>query len=77
MQKTLTGKVALVTGGSRGIGAAITMRLAQDGAAVALTYASAQQKANEVVDAIQGVGGQALAIRADSADVAAVQSAVA
>jgi 3-oxoacyl-[acyl-carrier protein] reductase len=77
MQKTLTGKVALVTGGSRGIGAAITKRLAWDGAAVALTYASAQQKADEVVDAIVAAGGRALAMRADSADVAAVRSAVA
>jgi 3-oxoacyl-[acyl-carrier protein] reductase len=77
MAKDLTGKVALVTGGSRGIGAAIAMRLAQDGAAVAITYANAQQKADEVVDAIDAAGGRALAIRADSADVAAVKSAVA
>jgi 3-oxoacyl-[acyl-carrier protein] reductase len=77
MAKNLTGKVALVTGGSRGIGAAIAIRLAQDGAAVAITYASAQQKAAEVVDAIEVAGGRALAIRADSADVAAVKSAVA
>jgi len=77
MAKDLTGKVALVTGGSRGIGAAIAMRLAQDGAAVAITYANAQQKADEVVDAIDAAGGRALAIRADSADAAAVKSAVA
>ena len=76
MSKPLTAKVALVTGGSRGIGAAIAMRLAQDGAAVAITYASAQQKADEVVAAITAAGGQALAWRADSADVAAVKSAV-
>ena len=76
MSKPLTAKVALVTGGSRGIGAAIAMRLAQDGAAVAITYASAQQKADEVVAAITAAGGRALALRADSADVAAVKSAV-
>src|SRR6266498_341418 len=77
MQKTLTGKVALVTGGSRGIGAAIAKRLARDGAAIALTYASAQQQAEEVVRTIEAAGGRALAMRADSADVAAVKSAVA
>jgi 3-oxoacyl-[acyl-carrier protein] reductase len=77
MAKTLIGKVALVTGGSRGIGAAIAARLARDGAAVAITYANAQQKAAEVVAAIEAAGGQALAIRADSADVAAVKRAVA
>jgi 3-oxoacyl-[acyl-carrier protein] reductase len=77
MAINLTGKVALVTGGSRGIGAAIATRLARDGAAIAITYASAQQKANEVVDAIEAAGGRALAMRADSADATAVKSAVA
>ena len=77
MTNKLTGKVALVTGGSRGIGAAIAKRLAQDGAAVAITYVSAQQKADEVVRAIEAAGGRALAIRADSADVEAVKNAVA
>ncbi|HEY9648224.1 MAG TPA: 3-oxoacyl-ACP reductase family protein [Chroococcidiopsis sp.] len=76
MNKTLSGKVALVTGGSRGIGAAIAKRLAQDGATVALTYASSSQKANDLVQAIQAAEGQALAIQADSADVAAVRDAV-
>ncbi|MFN6571824.1 3-oxoacyl-ACP reductase family protein [Dendronalium sp. ChiSLP03b] len=75
--KKLTGKVALVTGGSRGLGAAIAKRLADDGAAVALTYTSSPQKADEVVFAIESAGGQALAIRADSADVEAVRNAVA
>ena len=74
--KNLTGKVALVTGGSRGLGAAIAQRLAQDGAAVAITYTSSPQKANEVVLAIESAGGKALAIRADSADVEAVKNAV-
>jgi 3-oxoacyl-[acyl-carrier protein] reductase len=77
MSKKLTGKVALVTGGSRGIGAAIAKRLAQDGAAVAITYTSAQQKADEVVRAIEAEGGRALAIHADSANVEAVKKAVA
>jgi 3-oxoacyl-[acyl-carrier protein] reductase len=75
--KRLEGKIALVTGGSRGIGAAIAERLAQDGAAVALTYASAQQQAEAVVRAIETEGGRALAIRADSADAEAIKSAVA
>lgn len=77
MTKQLTGKVALVTGGSRGIGAAIAKRLARDGADVAITLASAQQKADEVVEAIKAEGGRGLAVRADSADAGAVKNAVA
>lgn len=74
--KKLGGKVALVTGGSRGIGAAIVKRLAADGAAVAFTYASAQAKADELVRGIESGGGKALGIRADSVDADAVKSAV-
>ena len=77
MSTTLTGKVALVTGGSRGLGAAISKRLASDGASVAITYTSSPQKADEVVRAIESNGGHALAIRADSADAEAVRNAVA
>lgn len=74
--KELEGKAAFITGGSRGIGAAIAKRLAQDGAKVALTYTSAPQKAAEVVAAIQSAGGTALAIQADNSDAAALQNAI-
>ena len=75
-QQTLPGKVAFVQGGSRGIGAAIVKRLARDGAAVAFTYVSSPDKANEVVYAIQQNGGRALAIKADSSDTTAVRQAI-
>ena len=73
---TLEGKVALVTGGSRGIGAATALRLAEDGADVALTYQHNGAQAAEVVERIKALGRRALAIQADSADVAAVSAAV-
>ena len=73
----LAEKVALVTGGSRGIGAAIAMRLAADGASVAFTYAKDAGAASAVVKAIELAGGKAIAIQADAADVKAVQDAVA
>src|SRR5947209_15943996 len=75
--KKLAGKVALVTGGSRSIGAAIARRLAADGASVALTYSASPAKAEEVVCAIEAAGGKALAIKADAADTEAVRLAVA
>lgn len=72
----LSGKVALIQGGSRGIGAAIVKRLAEHGAAVAFTYVSSTGKAEDLQNSILQHGGQALAIRADSADAEAVRSAV-
>jgi 3-oxoacyl-[acyl-carrier protein] reductase len=72
----LKSKRALVTGGSRGIGAAIVKRLAQEGATVALTYVSRPEKAGEVVEAAQALGVKAISIRADSADAEAVVAAV-
>jgi 3-oxoacyl-[acyl-carrier protein] reductase len=76
MPQNLTGKVALVTGGARGIGAAIAKRLASNGAAVALTYSASADKAQEVVRAIQAAGGKALAIKADAADAESTRAAV-
>jgi NAD(P)-dependent dehydrogenase (short-subunit alcohol dehydrogenase family) len=72
----LSGKRALVTGGSRGIGAAIALRLAGEGADVALTYERSAEKAAEVVRAIEGLGRKGVAFAADSADAAAVARAV-
>jgi 3-oxoacyl-[acyl-carrier protein] reductase len=72
----LNDKVALVTGGSRGIGAAIAKRLAADGASVAITYAKDANAASAVVKAIERDGGKAVAIQADAADAEAVKGAV-
>jgi len=77
MARQFDGKVALITGGSRGIGAAIARRLARDGAAIAFTYSSSKPRADEVVKEIESSGGRAAAILADSADAAAVKNAVA
>ncbi|MGA8037683.1 MAG: 3-oxoacyl-ACP reductase family protein [Candidatus Acidiferrales bacterium] len=77
MSKNLEGKVAIVTGGSRGIGAAIAKRLASDGASVAITYSKGIEAAASVVKAIEQDGGKAIAIQADANDAAAVKSAVA
>ncbi|MGX5734609.1 SDR family NAD(P)-dependent oxidoreductase [Bosea thiooxidans] len=72
----LVGKRALVTGASRGIGAAIAKRLAAEGADVAITYERSAEKAGEVVKAIEALGRKGVAIAADSADPAAVQRSV-
>jgi 3-oxoacyl-[acyl-carrier protein] reductase len=73
---SLSNKAALVTGGSRGIGAAIAKRLAAEGASVAITYAKDATSAQAVVKAIEAAGGKAIAIQANSADAKAVQGAV-
>jgi len=72
----LAGKVAVVTGGSRSIGAAIAKRLAADGASVAITYAKGADAAASVVKEIERGGGKAIAIQADAADADAVRKAV-
>ncbi|MGY0003126.1 SDR family NAD(P)-dependent oxidoreductase [Micromonospora sp. I033] len=76
MNGVLDGKVALVTGGSRGIGAAVALRLAREGADVALTYERRADRAAELVEQIKAVGRRALAVPADSADPAAARAAV-
>ena len=73
---TLDGKAALVTGGSRGIGEAVAIRLAEDGADVALTYHSQAERAADVVDRIKALGRRAWAVRVDGADAQEVRAAV-
>jgi 3-oxoacyl-[acyl-carrier protein] reductase len=75
-ERGLASKVALITGGSRGIGAAIAKRLAADGAIVAITYVKDASAASALVKAIELEGGKALALQADAADVEAVKNAV-
>jgi 3-oxoacyl-[acyl-carrier protein] reductase len=75
-ERSLEGKVALVTGGSRGIGAAIARRLAENGASVAVTYSKGTDAAAGLVKTIEAAGGKAAAIQADAADADAVRRAV-
>lgn len=75
-EKKLAGKVALVTGGSRGIGAAIALRLAQDGATVAITYTNNKDAADAVVNEITNLGSKAVAIKANVASAQETQNLI-
>jgi 3-oxoacyl-[acyl-carrier protein] reductase len=77
MPTDLSGKAALITGGSRGIGAAVVRRFAQEGALVAFTYASSEEKAHALADGIKTNGGATVAIKADNSDPEAIKVAVA
>src|SRR5258708_28422068 len=74
--RSFIGKVALVTGGSRGIGEGIVRRLGSDGAAVAFTYSSSEEKAKQLAGEIKDAGGNVLPIKADSASTEDVRAAV-
>jgi 3-oxoacyl-[acyl-carrier protein] reductase len=76
MSKQLEGKIALITGGSRGIGAAIAKRLAADGANVAITYTKGADAAASVVKEIERAGRTAIAIQAEATDAGAVEAAI-
>jgi 3-oxoacyl-[acyl-carrier protein] reductase len=75
-QEILSGKSALVTGGARSIGTAIALRLAAEGAAVAITYSRSSAEAEAIVRTVKSAGGRALAIHADAGDPTAARAAV-
>ncbi|MFD1667105.1 SDR family NAD(P)-dependent oxidoreductase [Streptomyces calvus] len=75
-EKNLLGRAALVTGGSRGIGAATALRLAREGADVAVTYVNGKEAAEEVVRAVEALGRRAAALRAGAADAQEAAGAV-
>jgi len=77
MTQTLKGKIALITGGSRGIGAATALQMAAQGATVAFSYSSSEARANEVVAKIEAAGGKAVAFQADQANASAVKGLIA
>jgi len=74
MTGKLAGKVAIVTGSSKGIGRAIAERLAQDGATVAINYARSNDKAEEVVATIKQNGGRAIALQGDMSKITDIES---
>ena len=69
MSKVLDGKVAIITGGSRGLGAVLAATLADQGADIAITYAASADKAESVAEVVRAKGVRALAIRCDQADM--------
>jgi 3-oxoacyl-[acyl-carrier protein] reductase len=77
MSKPLENKLALITGASRGIGAAVAARLARDGASVIVNYASSARRAEEVVETIRSAGGEADSVRADLASVEGIKTLIA
>ena len=77
MSQTLAGKIALVTGGSRGIGAATALQLANAGATVAISYSNSEGRAKEVVAQIEAAGGKAVALKADQANATEVKGLIA
>jgi 3-oxoacyl-[acyl-carrier protein] reductase len=76
MMSRLTGKAAIITGGSRGIGAAIARRLARDGAIVVITYVQNEEAARKVIADIEAYGGEADAVQADMADLSAIRALI-
>jgi 3-oxoacyl-[acyl-carrier protein] reductase len=74
--RSLTGKAALITGGSKGIGAGIVRRLAAEGANVAFTFSTSEESAQLLVHEIEAEGGKAMAIKADSTSTEAIRNAV-